>query len=63
MAPVERKTMDFLPENNRFEQVLELRKSRQSQRHFGTKNRAVDLDVDMFYLFYFYCFAYEITVT
>ena len=38
MAPVEQKTTDFLAENNRFEPMLEFRKSQQSQRRFGTKN-------------------------
>ena len=56
------KAMDFLAENKSFERMLEIRKLRQFQRLFGTKNRAFDLDIDIFYLFYFYCVAYETSV-
>ena len=55
--------MDSLPEKQRFEELLELLKSRQRQRHFRTKRRPFDLSDAVFHPFYFYCFTYRITIT
>ena len=59
MAPVWWKTNDFLAGEQRFE----LMKSRRSRRPFRTWMHTFDLTVKGFYQFYFYCLAYEITIT
>ena len=48
MAPVERKTIDFLAGEQRFELMLEQMKSRHSQRLSRTKKRTFDLAVKDF---------------
>ena len=48
MSPVERKTIDFLVGEQRFELMLELMKLRHSQRLSRTKKRTFDLDVGVF---------------
>ena len=63
MAPVEWKANDFLAGEHHFEPMLELMKSGHSQPLFRTKKYTFDLAVEVFCQFYFYCLAYEITVT
>ena len=48
MAPVERKTIDFLVGEQRFELMLELMKLRHSQRLSRTKKRTFDLAIEVF---------------
>ena len=61
MAPVERKTVDFVAEITASNECLNS-ESHDKANDFLEKDRAFYLDVDMSYLVYFYCFPYKITV-
>ena len=53
----------FFAGEQRFELMLELMKSRHSQRLFRMKKRTFDLAIEVFCRFRFYCFGNEITIT